>query len=88
MSPTTFTETAHAAVVLQARGIDRAWVARALDAPLRIEADREDPSLSHALVAISEREGRVLRVVYRPSADGALVVTAYFDRSETRKLRP
>lgn len=88
MSPTTFTETAHAAVVLQARGIDRAWVARALDAPLRIEADREDPSLSRALVAISEREGRVLRVVYRPSADGALVVTAYFDRSETRKLRP
>jgi len=88
MSPTTFTVTAHAAVVLQARGIDREWVARALDTPSRVEADREDPSLSHALVAIAEREGRVLRVVYRPSADGALVVTAYFDRSETRKLRP
>ena len=88
MSPTTFTVTAHAGVVLQARGIEREWVARALDAPSRVETDREDPSLRHALVAIAERESRVLRVVYRPSADEALVVTAYFDRSETGKLRP
>jgi len=88
MSPTTWTLTAHAAVVLQARGIEREWVAKALDAPLRVEADREDPSLRHALAAIAEREGRILRVVYRPSADGALVVTAYFDRSEKKKRRP
>jgi hypothetical protein len=87
MIPTPWTLSAHAEVVVQAPGIERSWVDKALDAPFRVEADRAGPSLRHALAAIEEREGRVLRVVYRPSADGSLVVTAYFDRAETRKVR-
>jgi len=87
MTPTRWTLTAHAATVLLERDIDPEWISRALQSPLRVDPDPADPTLQHALAAIAEREGRVLRVVHRQSADTSLVVTAFFDRVETRKLR-
>ena len=64
----TFTLSAHAAVTLAERGIARAWIQRVLTRPERVEADRADPELRHALGRIAEREGRVLRVVYNVNA--------------------
>lgn len=79
-----FDLTSHARAVLAERRIDIAWVERVLASPARSEPDRFDPSLVHALAAIDERDGRVLRVVYNPEANPIRVVTAFFDRREPR----
>jgi len=78
--------TAHAASVLIERQIPQEWVARVLAQPMRLETDRYDPSLRHALASIPENDGRVLRVVYNDTVRPWQVVTAYFDRKERGKL--
>lgn len=80
-----FTLTAHAATVISERGIDIEWIERVLLEPARMEPDRNDPSLAHALAPIAERGDRVLRVVYNPSDNPLRVVTAYFDRRQRGK---
>ncbi len=69
----------HATKRLRQRGIEFAWIERALANPARTENDTNDPNLAHALVAISERGFRVLRVVYNEKIAPVVVVTAYFD---------
>ena len=61
--------TEHARTVLAERGIDVDWVSRVLTQPARTEVDRLDPSLRHALGPITERDGRVLRVVYNSNVN-------------------
>jgi hypothetical protein len=78
--------TAHAASVIVERQIPQEWVARVLGQPMRLEADRYDPTLRHALAAIPENDGRVLRVVYNDTVRPWQVVTAYFDRKERGRL--
>ncbi|MGQ0671154.1 MAG: DUF4258 domain-containing protein [Actinomycetota bacterium] len=80
----TFTLTAHAAVVVRERGIEVAWISRTLTSPTRTISDPVDPALRHALCDIEEREGRTLRVVYDPASTPWRVVTAFFDRRERR----
>jgi hypothetical protein len=72
---------AHATLALNTRNIELSWVRECLEAPDRIEPDKLDPALRHALRRTDARGGRVLRVVYNPSVRPALVVTAFFDRS-------
>jgi hypothetical protein len=84
MSPP-FVMTAHAALVTAERGIRLEWLEQALAGPDRIEMDRDDPSLCHALKSVPEFGGRVLRVVYDGSSTPWRVVTAYFDRSQRRR---
>ncbi len=55
-------------------------MARVLERPFRVEPDPVDPELRHALAPIPEHGGRVLRVVYNPTASPWRVVTVYFDR--------
>ena len=78
--------TTHATRVLAEREIPQEWVARVLDRPMRVEPDRLDPTLRHALAAIPEYGGRVLRVVYNETVRPWQVVTAYFDRKEKGRL--
>jgi hypothetical protein len=80
-SPPRYELSAHAALTLNARGIELAWVQECLEGPERTELDRMDPALRHALRRIEGFGGRVLRVVYNPGAIPVLVVTAFFDRS-------
>jgi len=77
--------TTHAATVVAQREIEIAWIERAIRNAEWIEADRRDPSLTHALARIPERDGRVLRVVYNASVYPPRVVTAYFDRRQRGK---
>ena len=77
--------TAHAAVVITERGIELEWVDRTFLEPERTEADRNDPSLQHALRRIAQRDDRVLRVIYNDSVDPPKIVTAYFDRRQRGK---
>ncbi len=78
--------TAHAARVIQERGITLAWVERVLTRPTRIEHDNHDPKLHHALARIPEFGDRVLRVVYNERTQPRQVVTVYFDRTQRGKL--
>ena len=78
--------TAHAARVIQERGIALAWVERVLAEPMKIEPDHHDPTLRHALARIPEFGDRVLRVVYNEATQPRQVVTAYFDRTQRGKL--
>ena len=76
-----FVFTQHAQDVIDARGIDPAWVALTLGLPEATLRDARDPQLTHALRRIPEHGGRVLRVVYTRRTDPPRVVTAYFDRT-------
>ena len=78
--------TRHARDALDKRKIREEWVERAIHKPDRVEPDRIDPVLEHRLLAIAEREGRVLRVVVNPSVSPELVITAYFDRGMKGQL--
>jgi hypothetical protein len=80
-----FVLTEHAATVILARGIDPQWIERVLANPERLEPDRDDLVLRHALGGIVERGDRVLRVVYNAHHEPPRVITAYFDRRQGRK---
>jgi len=75
-----FVFSAHAEVVIAERGISKAWVEETLKTPDSLHVDLEDPDLSHAIKAIPDFGGRVLRVVFNNKAEPARIVTAYFDR--------
>ncbi|MDP2155933.1 MAG: DUF4258 domain-containing protein [Sulfuricella sp.] len=68
------------------REISRDWISLALDAPGRVEKDREDPALIHALAAIPAHGNRVLRVIYNQAKNPPHVVTVYFDRTQKGTL--
>lgn len=74
---------AHILEVTEERGIAAEWVERTLVAPEWTEADAADVTLRRALLALPERGGRVLRVVYR-DGETFFAVTAFFDRGARR----
>ncbi len=69
----------HARKRLQQRGIDVAWITRALSESAITENDENDPTLAHALISIPERGFRVLRVIYNEAIEPVTIVTAFFD---------
>jgi len=71
--------TVHAAHVIRERGILLDWVKRVLEEPERVEPDRDDPEIIHALGRVPEFGERVLRVIYRRQ-EPLQIVSAYFDR--------
>lgn len=77
---------AHAQYVMKERGILTQWVAAVLRAPERVEEDKTDSDLRHALRRIAERDNRVLRVVYNMTSMPWRIVTAYFDRGQRGML--
>lgn len=56
-----------------------------LNHPSRVEQDRSDPTLRHALGRVAEREGRILRVIYDQEIPWR-IVTASGDRAQKDKL--
>lgn len=81
-----FTTSKHAEDVIREREISRDWISLALDAPGRVEKDREDPELTHALAVIPAHGNRVLRVIYNQAKNPPHVVTVYFDRTQKGTL--
>jgi hypothetical protein len=65
---------------LRERAIEEAWVDRALRDPAWIDVDPSDPNLSRAFAAVPERDGRIMRVVYKVVNNEIVVVTAFLDR--------
>lgn len=81
-----YTLTRHAHQVIIERGIPEEWIQEVLLHPSRIESDKSDPQLCHALGLIEEYENRVLRVIYNATTEPWKIVTAYFDRKQKGKL--
>lgn len=81
-----FELTAHAKTVIAERAIKEEWIEGVLLKPEKVEPDRDDPELRHALGRIPENGNRVLRVIYGQSVIPFRVVTAYFDRTRREKL--
>jgi hypothetical protein len=73
--------TRHAAMMLVERDIEREWIDRTVNEPDAVEPDPQRESLFRAFRAISERNGRVLRVVYSLNENKIRVITAFFDRT-------
>ena len=81
-----FSLSTHAQTVITERSIELEWLERVLAKPEKVEVDREDPELKHALGRIPEHGSRVLRVVYNGAVKPVRVVTVYFDRTLRNKL--
>ena len=74
--------TAHSAKVIDERSISLDWIIYVLKHPMKVESDREDATLRHAMASIPERGDRVLRVVYNEKSKPWRIITAYFDRKQ------
>ena len=75
--------TEHARKRCVKRKIQIDWIGATLSHPARTVNDKDDPTLAHALRPISEKNFRVLRVIYNETVDPVMVVTAYFDDEVT-----
>jgi hypothetical protein len=73
----------HAELQSIRRGLPRAWLELAVQAPDWTAQD-PDLALTRSYKAIPEAGGKILRVVHRPAGDDILVVTALFDRGARR----
>ena len=76
----------HARDVLHEREIRTEWLERVLNTPQQVEPDALEAELEHRLGRIPEYDDRVLRVILKPSAKPARVITAYFDRARRGTL--
>ena len=78
--------TNHAKETMQDREIEEDWVEHTLDAPLLRVPDPAHDGLERLYRPISDRDGRVLRVVVDTSSDPWRVITVFFDRKMRGKL--
>ena len=76
----------HAVDAIIERMIDRDWIERTIERPMRTHSDDDDPELSHYLLKIPENGNRVLRVVVNTTKTPYEVVTTFFDRRMKNKL--
>ncbi|MGX5736473.1 DUF4258 domain-containing protein [Bosea thiooxidans] len=75
-----FEFTAHAAAMMAERAIERSWVERTVLTPDQSEPDPSHPDTVRAFRTVPERDGRVLRVVYRRTDTHFRIITTFLDR--------
>jgi hypothetical protein len=76
----------HAQERVNQREIELQWIKRVLEQPTRIEADKKDSELTHALGIVPEFDDRVLRVIYNHTTTPWRIVSLHFVRSLKGKL--
>lgn len=76
----------HAITRIEQRNLNLQWVIAALKTPDLQEPHPKDAHCRIAYKAITEADGRVLKVVYNTSTDPIRVVTVHFDRRMRGKL--
>lgn len=81
--PITFTK--HALEMMDNRNIQMDWVEFTLAKPETTKIDERDTSLVLAFRKIPAFDMRWLRVVYRETEIGKLVITAFFDRNQENR---
>jgi hypothetical protein len=77
--------TEHALRRLAKRELREEWVQRAVDNPVRIEADEVDSALEHRLGVVPELANRILRVIVSKD-EPKRVISAHLDRKMKGKL--
>ena len=81
-----FSISQHAVRRMMQRGVSLTHVARTLRHPDRVEPDRDDPGLMHAVKRFHRPGGSsVLHVLYNHFASPWRVVTVYWERRTGRK---
>ncbi len=78
--------TAHAELRIRQRGLARAWVERVTGSPEWTEPDPR-PGVVRGFGRVAEAGGRVLRVAYIDWSGVRHILSASFDRRQTRRTR-
>ena len=78
--------TRHALQAMEERDIPTAWVEQVIAAPAIREPDSNDTELERLFRPITDREGRVLRVVVNTRVAPWRVVSVFFDRGMRGRL--
>ena len=78
--------TAHAMMMMERRGIALNWVEDTMRTPSVVREDEKDKSLSLVFRQVPEADDKWLRVVYRMEDQTHVVVTAFFDRNQERRI--
>ncbi|CAH1659413.1 conserved hypothetical protein [Hyphomicrobiales bacterium] len=76
--------TNHALAMMAERSIAREWVERTLLEPEHVEPDPRHAAVLRAFRPLPERDGRVLRVVYRHVDTHFHVITMFLDRGRSK----
>lgn len=79
------TYTRHAAEMIQERQLLSEWVERTVLEPETTEPDPKHPERTRAFRSVPERDGRVLRVVYRGDGEDFRVITLFLDRGRRKR---
>jgi Domain of unknown function (DUF4258) len=76
--------TKHAQEAIEKRDIAVDWVEVTVNTPDSVGPDPRHPERTRSYKAITERGGRVLRVVHRPDGEDIVVIAVHFDRGARR----
>ena len=77
----------HAQDMADERKIPAEWIEHVLRHPVFEEPDRQNPEAVRAYAPIAPFGNRMLRVVYYDSGVEIRVITLFFDRRATRRIR-
>jgi len=72
--------TAHAETVVRERELEKAWVEETIRAPSWTEADPVHEGVERRFRAVSQRQGRILRVAVVETAEEIRILSAFLDR--------
>ena len=78
----------HAQDMIEEREIPLEWIEHVLQNRIFEEPDRQTPGAVRAYAPIAAFGNRVLRVVFVETELAIRVVTLFFDRRATRRMRP
>jgi len=77
----------HAQEMIEEREISLEWIEHVLQSRIFEEPDRQTPGAIRAYAPIAAFGNRVLRVVYVETGSAIRVITLFFDRRATRRMR-
>jgi hypothetical protein len=77
----------HAQDMVEEREIPLEWIEHVLQNRVFDEPDRQTPGAIRAYAPIAAFGNRVLRVVYVETGSAIRVITLFFDRRATRRMR-
>ena len=82
LKPLAFTQ--HARDAIDERELQLAWIERTAREPEWATADKDGPGVERRFRSISERGGKILRVVVVEDLTDIRILTAFFDRKAKR----
>ncbi|WP_420394670.1 DUF4258 domain-containing protein [Acuticoccus sp.] len=81
-----YTFTKHAQEEIEGRTLPLRWLEAAVERPIHVEPDPNDPTVDRRYAVIEEYGNRILRVVCRQKPHEVQIITVFFDRNAKRRL--